>query len=188
MEFITFIRSLGTYMDRPLLEAISAAYQTTIDPTVHIDTLAEIIAHCDHIDYKLSEMELIQYFESMAIIGHDAFFDSLTYFAKHMFTKYTTYTKSHVNRFMDDLPDEFMKSEYFVLVNSISTCIKEWSFASDSEMLSDIKHECDIKLPNIRMQLGTNFDSFVHSLFVSEKMNRLYHLTKELFLPQLQKL
>lgn len=186
MDFIDFIRSLNNYMDRSMMEAISDAYRTTIDPTVHLDKLAEIISHCDSVDFKLSEMELVDYFDSIS--EHDAYFDSLNFFARNMYTKYNQYTKSHLNRYFDDLPDEFMKHEYTFLIDDIAMAMKSWVYISDSAMLMDIKRHCAEKYPSPRTQLGDKYNDFIKSIFISEKLNRLYHMTKEVFLPQLQHL
>jgi hypothetical protein len=171
-------------MDRSLLEAISDAYQNTIDPTVHLDKLADIISHSDSVDYKLSEMELIEFFDGIS--EHDQFFDSLNFFARHMYTKYNTYTKTHLNRYFDDLPDEFIKNEYSYLVDDINTAMKTWMYVSDSDMMRDIKHHCDDKFPALKSTLASTYNDFIRSLFISEKMNRLYHMTKNVFIPKLQ--
>lgn len=168
------------------MEAISDAYRTTIDPTVHLDKLSEIITHSDSIDYKLTEMELVDFFDGIS--DHDQFFDSLNFFARHMFTKYTAYTKSHLNRYFDELSDDFMKHEYSYLVDDISTAMKTWVYVSDSAMLGDIKQHCANKFPSLKTMLGEKYNDFIRSIFISEKLNRLYHMTKNVFLPQLQTL
>lgn len=187
MQLAKFIMSMESSMSPKLFESVTDAYLLTHENPDDEDMI-DIVYHSDRVDYKLSEMLIIDYFNQLEQLGDPIVFkQQLELFAKFMYSKYMTYTKSNVNPYMDNLSDENIRHGYQSIVSIISSEMKDWEYKSDTEMLHEIKMDHAESFENIRNDLGNNiFNDFIKKIFISEKMNRLYHFTKEKFIPQLR--
>lgn len=154
--------------------------------SINNESIQNIIMYCESIDYYLVKQKLEDYFEYLES-NPDQFKRDLSKFSDIMYNKYDRYAKTHVNRYIDDLSKNGF-NDFSEILSLISEEMHTWEFVSDKKMFDYITNIIMNPSKFTAIKQDIDIQSFIKHLFIVEKLNRIYHLTREIFLPEYKKI